>query len=88
MIERTNSQGKKMKFRVIDNATRLHAKVCSRPEYKPTRLILRKNGDYSWVGSRYLLMISFVCGGRERVVFLMGRRRREGGGVLDIHAWP
>ncbi|CAN0582290.1 unnamed protein product [Laminaria digitata] len=27
-IERTNSQGKKMKFRVIDNATRLHPKVC------------------------------------------------------------
>ena len=27
-IERVNSQGKKMKFRVIDNATRLHPKVC------------------------------------------------------------
>ncbi len=29
IIERVNSQGKKMKFRIIDNATRLHPKVGS-----------------------------------------------------------
>lgn len=45
IIERVNSQGKKMKFRVIDNATRLHPKVST------LRLLVDGQSRYLMSGS-------------------------------------
>ncbi|CAN0079702.1 unnamed protein product, partial [Ectocarpus fasciculatus] len=45
MIERVNSQGKKMKFRVIDNATRLHPK-----EWKACVCVLVQGAAWQFKG--------------------------------------